>query len=252
MFEEFNLNEKEVLNAALISEKAYTDNDETMSLFISGKGTHFEKKEYFDVNGTEGVIYHDIEAYTLYVAFRGTSSLGDLGTDTNILGKKFLCTKVHRGFAKAFEDVRPIVEEVLTSLITSKLGIKKVIISGHSLGGALAELAYMYMYAMYKLKLDELGISYALVTYGAPKLFHAKAVDTTTSQIFEKTLRITHAGDIVPTLPKYSSFMKKFLKIEYVHLGQHYGIGNKDEDGILKEHKLKHYISKLEGIVKEA
>jgi hypothetical protein len=29
------------------------------------------------------------------------------------------------------------------------------------------------------------------------------------------------------------------------------GVTKKDEDGILKEHKLKHYISKLESIVEE-
>lgn len=98
MFEELNLSKKEVLNAALISSKAYSDTDNDVSLYISGDGVHFEKKQYFDVDGTEGVIYYDITDQTLYVAFRGTSGMKDISTDINILGKKFLNTKAHRGF----------------------------------------------------------------------------------------------------------------------------------------------------------
>ena len=251
MFEELNLSKKEVLNAALISSKAYSDNDDSVSLYINGDGVHFEKKQYFDVDGTEGVIYYDVTDHILYVAFRGTSGIKDVSTDINILGKKFLGTKAHRGFVEAFEDVQYILEDVIKTLLTSKFSIKKIIVSGHSLGGALAQLGYLYMHMNYKTKLDELGVSHALVTFGSPKVFHARAIDTTMIHIFGKTLRVTHADDVVPTLPKYSSFLKKLLKIEYVHLGQHYGVGNKDEDGILKEHKLKHYISKLESIVEE-
>lgn len=251
MFEELNLSKKEVLNAALISNKAYSDTDNDVSLYISGDGVHFEKKQYFDVDGTEGVIYHDITDQTLYVAFRGTSGMKDISTDINILGKKFLNTKAHRGFVEAFEEVKPILEDVLKTLLTGKHGIKKIIVSGHSLGGALAQLGYLYMYVNYKTKLDELGVTHALVTFGSPKLFHARTIDTTLIHIFGRTLRVTHADDVVPTLPKYSSFLKKTFKIEYVHLGQHYGVGNEDEDGILKEHKLKHYIAKLESIVEE-
>ena len=44
MFEELNLSKKEVLNAALISNKAYSDTDNDVSLYISGDGVHFEKK----------------------------------------------------------------------------------------------------------------------------------------------------------------------------------------------------------------
>ena len=66
MFEELNLSKKEVLNAALISSKAYSDNDDSVSLYINGDGVHFEKKQYFDVNGTEGVIYYDVSDHTLY------------------------------------------------------------------------------------------------------------------------------------------------------------------------------------------
>ena len=249
MFSSSFLNKKEIINAAMMSFKSYSDTDNSPAVYTDSEGINFEKKQYFDVNNTEGVVYCDATSQTMYLAFRGTSGINDVLIDSNILGREFMGYKAHKGFVKAYEDVYNTVESIIHDILecdSNILRVKKLIITGHSLGGALAQLAFVHIKSKFRSSLDALGVSCVVVSFGSPKLFCARSVDDALRNLFlESVLRITHSDDVVPTLPKYSSFMKKVFKLEYVHVGQHCSIGEQDDDHSFKEHRITKYVECL-------
>jgi len=70
------------------------------------------------------------------IAFRGTESIRDWITDLNARRVTRPYGLVHRGFYHAFNDVRTRLERVLESFPE-----RKIVLTGHSLGGALATVA---------------------------------------------------------------------------------------------------------------
>ncbi len=240
--------QKEILNAASISQFAYKKENQLLLLYTNPDGIILEKIKYFDVDDTESVVYHDDTNSTLYVAFRGTSSLMDVLTDINFGCSQFYGMKAHRGFVKAYKKISSaIMETVKNAIADEKLRTNKVVFCGHSLGGALANLAFYHAVSSYSNIFRDSNVTCKLVTYGSPKVFNARQMNSVVSDIFlTHAVRLTHGDDIVTTLPKYSSFMKKVFGIEYIHLGEHLGVGEyPDGKDAFSEHSLKTYIATL-------
>lgn len=100
------------------------------------------------------------------LAFRGTESIGDVVTDCNIFGVLGPAGfgRVHRGFRNALLTIWP---DVVSSLASSdKVEEGRLHITGHSLGGALADLAgaYILSNSFLRARLCE------VVTFGAPRV----------------------------------------------------------------------------------
>ncbi|KAI0248631.1 Alpha/Beta hydrolase protein [Lactifluus subvellereus] len=102
--------------------------------------------------------------------------------------------QVHSGFANEHKKTAPkILAEV--KRLMAEHSVTKVILTGHSLGGALAELDALFM----KLNLPA-GTTVRGVTFGTPRIGNAAWAAFFDSQISEFT-RMNNKRDPVPTVP---------------------------------------------------
>ena len=123
------------------------------------------------------------------VCFRGSSSLGDwlsnlnvAATDTATIGT------VHSGFLEQFNELRQQIE----TIFASKPG-RKVILSGHSLGGALAAIGA----ATWADAQPLLG----LYTYGQPFTGENDFAALMEVRLGDRYLRFVNNADVVPRVP---------------------------------------------------
>ena len=150
-----------------------------------------------------------IEKNAIYLLFAGTSTLQDLIVDfdfpSNVYKNQENYMKAHRGFAKAWKSAR---DEIMAKLVSIVLTHKdrKLVIAGHSLGGAMAIFAAEDYYFKTGNKCDE------LITYGCPKvLADSKSVSYVTSCCSSINQYIINS-DPIPRLPPFGY---KHLKRDY-------------------------------------
>ncbi|TWU49467.1 lipase family protein [Rubripirellula reticaptiva] len=122
------------------------------------------------------------------IAFRGTESLADWLTDLKILSIQRTYGRVHRGFVGAFQDV----ESQLLELIELNPG-KRLVITGHSLGGALAVVAAAEWSGRINVN--------SVFTFGQPAVGKGNFVPFMTNQYGERHLRVVNDDDIVAMVP---------------------------------------------------
>ncbi|WP_444995213.1 lipase family protein [Aliikangiella sp. IMCC44359] len=145
----------------------------------------FELIDVFNENETQAFLAK--RGQTAYLIYRGTESFGDIKADISAklidVELNQIKTKVHSGFWQQFIDVHPRVSEALEKVATCQL-----FIGGHSLGGALANLATKF---------------YSHCSCGGTYTFGAPAVSLPSFQDDIKTpiYRIVNARDPVPLLP---------------------------------------------------
>lgn len=141
------------------------------------------------------------------LCFRGTESVGDWLTNIQIINKKRPYGRVHRGFYKAFKDVRG---QVLAAL--SGQSLDKLFFTGHSLGGALATIAMP--------ELESTAVAYkAAYTYGQPRVGKKSFQDRFADTFGDVFYRVANKRDIVPKVPP-----------TYRHVGQYLQLT--DEEGL--------------------
>lgn len=240
MYRHSLISPKEILNSVLLSKFVYSDLNKLPPLV-----DNLQLVNTFDRDNTEGAIYHDVTDDTLYVSFRGTSEGKDFRTDATYFSKNFLDTKAHRGFVNAFYEIE---HAMLNGLNNFMLPEKEytLVICGHSLGGAIAHLAFYYLLYTQCVKFKDIR----LVTAGSPKVFFKKNLTETHKHFIDKAVRITHADDVVPEMPPQTIILT-LTGCKYVHIGQHWNIGTEDDSHGFKEHKIQGYIDTLmkEGVV---
>ncbi|GMG27692.1 unnamed protein product [Ambrosiozyma monospora] len=137
--------------------------------------------------------------------------------------------KVHMGFKKASEN---FFNHSLTALqqLKAKYPDYQFVVTGHSLGGALASLVGVELYMM--------GYNPAIVSLAGPKVFSKTfanwvdqkfATDSYVTSLQEQSVstinpgtytRITHVGDIVPCVP--------LVEMGYKHAGSEFYIDESD------------------------
>jgi len=176
---------------------------------------------------TQVWLYSDEARKVAVIAFRGTEQVKwkDLATDLNLvptslnaeridddkgaslverLVKSAFETadklKVHSGFLFAYDSVRQTVVKLLDAITgTGDNGKWQVLVTGHSLGGALATLcAYDLAKRQGPVKQAQ---SVAMYTYGAPRVGNVKFVEEFNALVPD-SWRITNKNDIVPTVPR--------------------------------------------------
>lgn len=117
------------------------------------------------------------------VAFRGTGSGTDVKQDLKRLQRDYGHGDVHRGFVECYESVAYQLRIALKFTPSSKL-----VFTGHSLGGALAQLAALdYPYS-------------ACITFGAPAVGDEAFCRQLAAQCRSLTL-FENMGDIVTYIP---------------------------------------------------
>lgn len=152
---------------------------------------------------TQGYVAVDSTNEQIVVAFRGSTSLEDFEEDADILqtgysspisGQHCLLCMVHSGFFGAWNAVKTTVLNTVQAQHTAHPTFS-VVVTGHSLGGALTPLAALSIKGL------GLGVVIQVYSYGEPRVgdsLFANFVDNqlSTSNVF----RGTHTTDSVPQL----------------------------------------------------
>lgn len=161
------------------------------------------------------VIAHDKSTNSIVVAHQGTdpdnilSILNDVEFFLTPIDTDFFPSaagkdiKVHSGFLETFSRIASTVLSTVQSALTST-GAQSVVVTGHSLGAALATLdALMFHDAL-------TNISIQTTTFGSPRVGDQAFADFVDSSLSnEGFARITNKADPVPHLPP--------LVLDFVH-----------------------------------
>jgi hypothetical protein len=129
------------------------------------------------------------------LAFRGTQEPTDLITDISVNLERFehtaTDTLVHTGFKRGADAVWPHVESAGNY---ARKVEKPLLVTGHSLGGAIALLSAV------RLEKNDMPV-HTLWTFGAPKVGNNSFFDSTRSVLQDRWQRINHHSDPIPALP---------------------------------------------------
>lgn len=187
------------LHTISLCELSYNDNLSTNCILISNHETDAQCKIFFEVSNIN----------TLYIVFRGTSSLQDWKTDLKIRQDTLLYNdvKVHRGFLEQYLSIHTDIMKHLTSVINYT---NNIIITGHSLGGALATICAVYLKE--NPNLNKYNIS--VYTYGSPRVGNKKFKKLYNKHIKE-SYRIAGHSDLITYFPMNSSYTHVHPAISY-------------------------------------
>jgi len=174
--------------SALAYIKFEADHNELAVLKISLESGGFSLVEMFNRNGTQAILA-SCEDFNI-LAFRGTEKDGkDIKTDLNFRFYNTLQGKLHKGFYRAFYNIRELIDRSLEAKETAD----PLYVAGHSLGGALACIATQY--------LERAGVEVAACyVYGCPRVGNAEFDVSIKTPVY----RIERAGDPVPKMPPNS------------------------------------------------
>lgn len=137
---------------------------------------------------------------TIYIVFRGSTSttnwVSDFDTELTPYSACQDC-EVHLGFFDAYGKIRQQIVDAMTA-IRQQYPDYQIVVTGHSLGGALATLAALDLISMGCTKVQ-------LVNFGSPRVGE-KNFAAYASSLLVDTLRITHYRDPAPHVPYHQRY----------------------------------------------
>ena len=171
----------------LIDIVGYDHEEESKKLECELKTIKLQLVKTFDSNGTQAILASNDKFIVL--AFRGTeaTSIKDIKADAR--AKTTQCEtggKIHSGFKEAFGRVERAIQEKINQ---KEFQNKPLLITGHSLGGALATIAAK--------KLSHEGGIAACYTFGSPRVGDDEWIANIKTPIY----RLVNAADCVTMLP---------------------------------------------------
>jgi triacylglycerol lipase len=197
------------------------------------KGQYVLPKEFRFVAGLGGNAYWGFVAEskeTVIVAFRGTSSLFDLFTDFNLRLVPFPYAYgagyVHRGFTELYDS--KLRAQMLAAI--GKLSYRKrLLLTGHSLGGALATIAALD--AAHHTHYRQIRVC----TFGSPKVGDERFAAAFVRAV-PVSVRIANVHDMVVAFPP--------SRLRYVHVRKAELVDFR-ASGPLRNHHIRSYASAL-------
>jgi predicted lipase len=138
------------------------------------------------------------------VAFRGTNSAEQLlkiitqSWSHRINGTQFHPVSVLYYFHKKYEQLHPLVQQRVMDQLKQHPGYT-VVLTGHSLGGALATLAAYYLYEPLHAYNNTVA---SLITFGSPRVGNWLFANALMNMGYiKRSARYTHRKDAVPHVP---------------------------------------------------
>ncbi|POS72699.1 hypothetical protein DHEL01_v208908 [Diaporthe helianthi] len=168
-------------------------------------GSSVEKMFEDKKTDTQAILFRDQSAQEYILSFRGTSSVQDFVTDSQqdlipcsaAEGISCLDCTCSQGYLGQYVSVQDDIATTLTSTLAASPGYK-LVVTGHSMGGALASLAAA--------SLQGKNFTLTAYTYGQPRTgnpAYADYVDTVFTGL-NTIVRATHSNDGVPQIPPQS------------------------------------------------
>lgn len=208
----------------------------------------------FDQDAVQGMIAHF--GNTLIIQFRGSDQVKDWVR--NLKARQLIIPymsertdratppkdMVHTGFLEAYLVVREMVLEI-TRLHMNEF--KRIIFTGHSLGGAIATLAAVDFVYHNRDQQEKVNC----VTFGSPRVGN-RVFAQGFYRLVKRRIRVTHGDDPVAWYPRP---WLSWRNGGYHHVGLHYRIGKR---GFLSRviphfdhHYLSNYIHALQELVNQ-
>jgi len=151
---------------------------------------NFDACEFIQVNDTVCTVAANSDA--IAVSFRGTASLQNWIRDLTLYTLRTDFGLVHAGFYRGFQQLRSALEAVLRNLGTDG---RKLVLTGHSLGGAMATLA-----AAHWRHSGEFDVA-SIYTFGQPAVGKASFREATGDFFGQQLFRFVYEKDLVTRLP---------------------------------------------------
>lgn len=145
---------------------------------------------YVERKDTQVLMAINEEETEIDIVFRGTSTVKDWMTDAQFR----LTGGVHSGVRSAYMVVADDIRNYLEKLYQKKAEYS-IYISGHSLGGGLAQQCASYLHDIYPM--DIAGV----YTYGSMKIFNREAANNYNQRLGHLTYRCVHGADVITGLP---------------------------------------------------
>lgn len=172
----------------------YYGNDNTKRLYTEYNNTLKDDVTFFSVDSTDtqGLFYEDTD--TLYIAFRGSTSTRDWLGDFMFwkkaipFGRKGKKDKLHAGFLIDYNSVRDLI---FTRIKSTK---KNIIVTGHSLGGALATICSLDVQYNFR------DLDVELVAFASPRVGN-RAYRRGFSSLMKNAALIRVRSDYIPHAP---------------------------------------------------
>ncbi|TFK19316.1 lipase [Coprinopsis marcescibilis] len=170
----------------------------------------------FDRSGTQGYLSRDDSTKEIILAFRGSLSVTDAFVDLQLILQPLntpgvtnnVKASVHTGFQFAYNAVASDVVSAVKSQVSANSAYT-VVVTGHSLGGAVASMAAL------SLKAAIPNIKMKLYTYGQPRVGNAAFVSLVEQQVgVNNIFRAVNTFDGVPTI--------LFKELGYRHFATEY------------------------------
>jgi endonuclease G len=177
---------KTALSLALASDLAYQTGQAVEN--VATRNWRLQACRFLSQGSTQCFVAHSDAA--IIVAFRGTEALNDWLANLDVWSTPKTYGKVHRGFASAYDAIAGQLIRVIESY---QPGDKRIHLTGHSLGGALATIAACELRGRFPIT--------SIYTFGQPRVG-----DATTAGYFEDHYprafhRFVFDDDIVPRVP---------------------------------------------------
>ena len=174
------------LSLALAARLAYENKDDVEETVT--QVWRLNSCEFVDADGTQCFFATTKDA--VIVSFRGTEELGDWLANLNLLSTTRPYGTVHRGFLGAFQ----VVEKKLEALMAPYKG-RPVVITGHSLGGALALIAAAEWHGKHDI--------FLVHTCGQPAVGKRNFQEFIEEQYGDNYFRFVNNDDVVPMVPPF-------------------------------------------------
>jgi len=163
-------------------------------------GFHYTETVSDAVTGGLGYVGYISSTKTVVVAFRGSSNIQNWILNVDIDQESYPGVSgadVHQGF---YEDYLALQEQVISGVTSavSAVGATSVVVTGHSLGAALATIAALDLVANHASILR--GATVSVYNYGSPRVGNQAFANYYNSKV-PNTYRCTFEDDIVPHVP---------------------------------------------------